>query len=192
MRKKPKTNADLIEEGVLEERIISTWLKAKVWVEECKRRTLCRICGQPIEKGRSRVVSDDWRLISLYSAFWSDKIYAHKECYEKLTLPRGLSDRSFYRKRRYCPRCDTWVEIYNGANGNETWPRKSDNNTRCPFCGTLLRLKPRRLPNAPRVIADLKDLKVVPVKGRQLTLDDFTGRLVWVKRGDKLELYEVG
>jgi len=192
MKKKPKTNADLIEEGVSEERIAASWLGARVRLEECKRRTLCRICGQPIEKGRLRVVSDDWRLISLYSAFWSDKIYAHKECYEKLTLPRGLSERSFYRKRRYCPRCDTWVEIYDGADGDETWPRKSDNNTRCPFCGTLLRLKPRRLQTAPRVAAELGDFKIRRVKDRQLTLDDFAGRLVWVKRGDKLELYEVG
>jgi len=51
MRKKPKTNADLIEEGVSGERIAASWLGARVRLEECKRRTIYRICGQPIEKG---------------------------------------------------------------------------------------------------------------------------------------------
>ena len=187
---KPKTMQDLIEEGVSEARIITAWLKAEVKLEIAKRKKICRICGKPIHKGEECVVSGDDDLVSLYGAFWSLKVHAHKACYEKLTLPRGLSDRSFYRKRRYCPRCEVWVEIYDGANGDETWPRKSDNNTRCPFCGFPLRLRPRRLPNAPRISADLGDLRILPARG-QLTLDDFAGKLVIVKRGERFELYKI-
>jgi len=60
-----KTNADLIEEGVSEERIISAWLKAKVKIEKCRRRRICRICGQPIRKGEECVTSEDDSLVML-------------------------------------------------------------------------------------------------------------------------------
>ena len=184
------TNNDLIEAGVDEPRIASAWLKAKVKLETARRRKICRICGKPIHKGEECVVSEDQGLVSLYEAFWSLKVAAHKRCYEKLTLPRGLEETSPYRKRRFCPICGKWFEIFNGEESEDAWPQKSDNAIRCPYCHSLLRLKPRRLQTAPRVSADLGDLRILPARG-QLTLDDFTGRLVIVKRGEKVELYKI-
>jgi len=186
------TNNDLIEAGVDEPRIASAWLKAKVRLETAKRRRTCRICGGFIKAGEECVVSEDQGLVSLYDAFWSMKVSAHKSCYERMTMVRGLKETSPYRKRRYCPVCGLWFEIFNGEENEDTWSQKSNSSVRCPFCHSLLRLKPRKLRSAPRISVDLGDFKVVPVKGRQLTLDDFAGRLVWVKRGDKFELFEVG
>jgi len=166
-------------------------MKAKVEVEEARSsRVTCRICGKRIKKGEKVIVSDSFSLRSLYGVFWSRRLYAHLKCYEELVLPKGLPAGSTYRQLKYCPVCQKWFSRFNGE--EDTWSQKSDNATRCPFCHSLLRLRPRKLRSAPRISIDLGDLKVVPVKGRQLTLDDFTGRLVWVKRGDKLELYEVG
>ena len=192
MRKKPATNADLLEAGVDEPRIASAWLKAKVKVEEARSsRATCRICGKRIKKGEKVVVSDSFSLRSLYGGFWSRRLYAHLECYERMTMVRGLEETSPYRRRRYCPVCGKWYEIFNGE--EDTWPKKLDNAARCPFCHSLLRLKPRKLPNAPRISADLGDLKVVPATGRQLSLDDFLFRkLVWVRKRDgNFELYKI-
>jgi len=189
--KRPVTNADLIAAGVSEERIISAWLKAKVMLETARRKRTCRICGEAISKGEECVSSEDDGLVSLYTAFWSLRVYAHKKCYEELTLPKGLPERSHYRRKRYCPRCDAWFDIYNGDN-DDAWPRKLENYTRCPHCGGPLRLKPRRLATAPRVAVNLGDIKLVPVEEGQLTLDDFSrSSLIIVRRGDgKIELYK--
>ena len=60
------------------------WMKASVRTETAKRRRTCRICGKPIRKGEECVVSEDWSLVSLYEAFWSMKVSAHKSCYRSL------------------------------------------------------------------------------------------------------------
>ena len=60
------------------------WMNAEVRVEVAKRRRTCRICGEAIKKGEECVVSEDRHLISFYGAFWSMKVSAHQECYEKL------------------------------------------------------------------------------------------------------------
>jgi len=51
MRRRPKTNIDLIEEGVKESRILAAWLKAEV--EVAKRKRVCRICGGIIKAGNA-------------------------------------------------------------------------------------------------------------------------------------------
>ena len=189
--RRPKTNADLIEEGVSEERIISAWLKARVRLEAAKRKRVCRICGGVIESGEECVTSEDDGLVGLYGSFWSLQVSAHRTCYERLVFVKGLPERSFYRNARYCPRCQEWYPIFNGEDDNNTWPKRVENYARCPECSAPLRLKPRRLATAPRITANIGDIKLIPVEGGQLTLDAFSrGSLIIVRRGDgRIELY---
>jgi len=78
----PRTNSDLLESGINPEKIKSLWRKALVEIEIAKRKTICRICGSEIKKGQERVVTEDPDLVFIYCAFWSMKVYAHKDCYK--------------------------------------------------------------------------------------------------------------
>jgi len=183
-----KTMRDLLESGVPRERIEEAWIRAKVRLEKAMRNGgVCRICGEEIARGEEVVVSEDRDLVGLYGAFWSLKVRAHRKCYEGLVLPRGLSEKSNYRLYRYCPRCGSWIQIYDGS--DDHWPGR-DNPLQCPNCGKQLRSRPRDAERfkAPRIIADIR-LKMIPMKG-QLTLEPFiTGSRIIVRRGGEEEIY---
>ena len=195
MKRNPKVLRDLLDDGVSIEKVREAWSKAKVEVEVAQNsRSTCRICGKPIRKGEERVVSDDPKLVDLYDAFWSLKVYAHKRCYERLVHPPGLPDtRSQYRRMFYCARCRTWWPLKDLLNGDEAFPKRDPDLLRCPFCSGVLRSRAHRSRKweYPRIEADL-DVKVEPFQG-QRKLDEFLEdvHIITIKSGGEVRRYVV-
>ena len=188
-RYNPKTNEDLVESGLTLELIRQRWKSAEVQVEEAKsNRATCRICGKRLRKGEKVIASDDVSLRSLYNAFWSERLYAHLECYEKLIAGEferenngeNLREKSPFNRAYLCDNCG-WI------------PKALALGGRCPFCGHLVRTIPRRKQflDLTRIEPKFQVKSIRRVVCGQLTLDDFDGRIVWVRRGDRIELYRV-
>ena len=158
--------------------------------EAVSNRATCRICGKMLRKGEKVIASNDVSLRSLYNAFWSEKLYAHLECYEKLITGKferendgeNLREKSRFNRAYLCANCG-WI------------PKALALGGRCPYCGYLLRTIPRRKQfykltrvdpreESPRILKRLKG---------QVTLDIFSGmaRIVALKRGEAIEFYVV-
>ena len=195
MKKNPKVLRDLLDEGVSIESIRKIWSEAAVKVEVAQNtRARCRICGRPIKRGEERIISEDSKLVDLYGAFWSLKVYAHKSCYERLIHPPGLPKvRSQYRRMFYCARCRTWWPLKDLLNGDEMFPKRDPDLLRCPFCSGVLRTRSHHSHRwqFPRVEADL-DVKVEPFEG-QRSLDEFLGdaSIITIKSGREVRRYIV-
>ena len=196
MRRNPKVLRDLLDNGISIEKVREAWSKSNVEVEVAgNSRSVCRICGKPIKKGEERVVSEDSRLIDLYGAFWSLKVYAHKRCYERFIHPPGLpKTRSQYRRTLYCARCGTWWPLKELLNGDERFPKREPNLLRCPFCSGVLRSRAHHSHrwNFPRVEADF-DINIEVFEG-QRKLDEFLegdASVIIVKSGGEVRRYVV-
>ena len=197
MRRNPKILRDLLDSGVPIEEVREAWSKSKVKVETARNsRAICRICGKPIMKGQERVTSEDPRLVDLYGAFWSLRVFAHKSCYERLIHPPGLPDtRSQYRRMFYCARCRTWWPLKELLNGDEDFPKRDPDLLRCPFCSGVLRSRPHHSCRwrFPRIEAGDLDIKVEPFQG-QRKLDEFLegdASVITVKSGGEVRRYVV-
>ena len=176
MRRSPKILRDLLDKGLSIEFVRKAWSESEVRIEVAQNsRSTCRICGKPIRKGEERVVSDDPKLVDLYGAFWSLKVYAHKHCYERFIHPPGLPKaRSQYKRMFYCARCRTWWPLKDLLNGDEMFPKRDPGLLRCPFCSGVLRSRAHRSHKweFPRIEAGDLDIKVEPFQG-QRKLDEF-------------------
>ena len=187
---------DLIEQGVSIEEIREAWSSSEVEVETARNsRAICRICGRRIERGEERIKSEDHKLIDLYGAFWSLKVYAHKRCYERLVHPPGLPDtRSQYRRMFYCARCRTWWPLKDLLNGDEMFPKRDPDLLRCPFCSGVLRTRAHHSHrwDFPRIEADF-DVSIEVYRG-QRKLDEFLegdASVITVKSGGEVRRYVV-
>ena len=196
MRRNPKVLRDLLDSGVPIEKVREAWSKSKVEVETARNsRSVCRICGRPIKRGEERIVSEDSKLIDLYGAFWSLKVYAHRTCYERFIHPPGLpTTRSQYRRTLYCAKCGTWWPLKELLNGDEDLPRRDPDLLRCPFCSGVLRSRPHHSHrwNFPRVEADF-DINIEVFEG-QRKLDellDGDASVITVKSGGEVRRYVV-
>ena len=196
MRRNPRILRDLLDEGISIEEVRESWSKAQIKVEIARNsRSICRICGKPIRKGQERVTSEDPRLVDLYGAFWSLKVYAHRTCYERFIHPPGLpTTRSQYRRMFFCARCRVWWRLRDLLNGDETFPKREPGLLRCPICSGILRTRSHHSHhwNFPRVEADL-DVEVEPFEG-QRKLDEFLegdASVITVKSGGEVRRYVV-
>jgi len=196
MKKNPRVLRDLLDDGVSIEFIRKAWSQAKVEVEVAQNsRSTCRICGRPIKKGEERIVSEDSKLIDLYSAFWSLKVYAHRTCYERFIHPPGLpTTRSQYRRSVYCTKCGTWWPLKELLNGDERFPKRDPDLLRCPFCSGVLRSRPHHSHRwkFPRVKADFS-IQVELLEEGQRRLDEFLGgvSIITVRSGGEVRRYIV-
>ena len=198
MRRNPKTLKDLLDEGFSIESVRKAWSEARVEVEVAQNsRATCRICGRPIRKGEERVVSEDHKLIDLYGAFWSLKVYAHRTCYERFIHPPGLpTTRSQYRRTLYCAKCGTWWPLKDllDVNGDEKFPKREPDLLRCPFCSGVLRTRAHHSHrwDFPRIEADF-DVSIEVYRG-QRKLDEFLegdASVITVKSGGEVRRYVV-
>jgi len=186
-----KSNKSIAENDITLEQVREKWKSAEIQVEEAvSNRATCRICGKMLRKGEKVIASNDVSLRSLYNAFWSEKLYAHLECYEKLIAGEferendgeNLREKSRFNRAYLCTNCG-WI------------PKALALGGRCPYCGCLLRTIPRRKQfyklarvdprgESPRILKRLKG---------QVTLDIFsdTTRVVALKRGELIEFYVV-
>ena len=195
MKRNPKVLRDLLDSGISIEKVREAWSKSKVKVETARNsRAICRICGKVIMRGQERVTSEDPRLVDLYGAFWSLKVYAHRTCYERFINPPGLpTTRSQYRRTLYCAKCGTWWPLKDLLNGDEKFPKREPDLLRCPFCSGVLRTRAHhsRRWDFPRIKADL-EVQVEPFEG-QRSLDEFLGdvSIITIKSGGVERKYVV-
>ena len=141
-----------------------------------------------LRKGEKVIASNDVSLRSLYNAFWSEKLYAHLECYEKLIAGEferendgeNLREKSRFNRAYLCANCG-WI------------PKALALGGRCPYCGHPVRTIPRRKQflDITRIEPKFQVKSIRRVVRGQLTLDDFDGQIVWVRRGDRIEPYKI-
>jgi len=184
-----KSNKSIAENDITLEQVREKWKSAEIQVEEAvSNRATCRICGKMLRKGEKVIASNDISLRSLYNAFWSEKLYAHLECYEKLIAGEferendgeNLREKSRFNRAYLCANCG-WI------------PKALALGGRCPYCGHPVRTIPRRKQflDITRIEPKFQVKSIRRVVRGQLTLDDFDGQIVWVRGGDRIELYKI-